>query len=175
MMRWSRLTSSVLICLLIGSPALAVEPRSEHTYTLSEGEPRPRASLADAAFLVGSWEGTAFGQTFEEVWNPPSAGSMVGLFKLMDGDQVVLYEIMLLKVEEGSLSLKVKHFSPDFTAWEKKDEYVNFRLVDFKENALHFQGISFYRRDDKHMDAWLLMREGEELKEEKLSYRRVDP
>jgi len=150
----------------------AAEPRTEHTYQLAEGESRPAATLEDAAFMVGSWEGTAFGARFEEVWNPPSANSMVGMFKLYNGDDVAFYEIFLMTVEEGTLSLKVKHFGADFTAWEEKDDYVEFRLVRIDDDALHFGGISFYRRDDDSMDAYIVMKNAEGIREEPLVYRR---
>jgi hypothetical protein len=153
--------------------ATAAEPRTENTFTLSEGEERPQATIDDAAWLAGSWTGTAFGKRFEEHWNPPSAGTMVGLFKLMDDDGVSFYEILLLTVDEGSLSLKVKHFSPDFTAWEEKGDYVDFRLVKIEEDALHFAGISFYRRDENNIDGYIVMKNGEEIAEHHLKYQRV--
>lgn len=170
------LTGIALACIPIcGGAVFAAEPKTEHTYRVVEGEERPAATLEDAAWLAGSWTGTAFGQNFEEVWNPPSAGSMVGMFKLLDGDEVSFYEIMLLTVEEGTLSLKVKHFNADFSAWEDKPDYVNFRLAKIEDDALHFSGISFYRRDDDHMDAYIVMRNGEEVSEHKLSYERDEP
>lgn len=166
-----------LICgtLTLAFPAILfpAEPRTEHTYQLSEGEERPAATLEDAAWLAGSWTGTGFGKRFEETWNPPSAGSMVGLFKVFDDDGVSFYEIMLLMVEEGSLSLKVKHFSADFTAWEEKGDHVNFRLVKLEDDALHFGGLSFYRRDDGNIDGYIVMKRGEEVSEEYLKYERV--
>jgi hypothetical protein len=161
--------------LLMAWPALtaAVEPRTEHTFQLSEGEARPQATLEDAAWLAGSWSGTAFGKSFEQVWNPPSAGSMVGLFKLFDGEQVSFYEILLITVEDDTLSLKVKHFSADFTAWEDKPDFVNFRLVKIEENALHFGGLSFYRRDDNHIDGYIVMKNAEGFTENALGYSRI--
>ena len=171
-----RLVSKVLLfCLTIIAPASwSVEPRTEHTFGLAEGESRPAATLEDAHWLVGNWEGTAFGSQFEEAWASPSAGTMVGLFKLFDDSGVSMYEIMWLNVEEGSLSLKEKHFHGDFTAWEEKADYVNFRLVAMEENALHFGGISFYRRSDDVIDAYIVMREGGSIKEYPLKYRRAD-
>ncbi len=164
--------ATLIALLLVARLGAAVEPHTEHTYRLEDGEARPAATLDDAGLLVGSWTGTAFGQTFEAVWNPPSAGSMVGLFKLMDGEQVSFYEILLLTVDDGTLSLKVKHFNPDFTAWEEKADYVNFRLVKIEPDALHFSGLSFYRRDDRHMDAWIVMRTADGVQEQKLVYAR---
>lgn len=153
----------------------SAEHRTEHTFKLSENEARPAATLADAHWLVGSWEGTAFGQRFEEVWNAASAGSMVGMFKLINGEEVNFYEILLLEEVEGSLSLKVKHFSRDFVAWEEKADFVDFRLVKLEANALHFGGISFYRRDDDNIDGYIVMRDGENVREHHLVYRRVRP
>ena len=170
-------SSLIHLCFifLLTWPALsaAVEPRTEHTFQLTEGEARPHATLEDAAWLAGSWAGTAFGKSFEEVWNPPSAGSMVGFFKLLDGEQVSFYEIMLITVEDDTLSLKVKHFSADFTAWEDKPDFVSFRLLKIEENALHFGGLSLYRRDDDHIDGYIVMKNAEGVTEHELSYTRT--
>lgn len=161
-----------LIIAALATAAWAAEPRTEHTFQLAEGETRPAATLDDASWLVGSWAGTAFGGSFEEVWNPPSAGTMVGLFKLNGDEGVAFYEILLLLVEDGTLSLKVKHFSADFTAWETKEEYVTFRLVKKEEDALHFGGLSFYKRGDDSLDGYIVMRNGEDLTEHHLTYER---
>jgi hypothetical protein len=163
---------AVITVMSIACSIPAAELRTEHTYRLAENETPPTATLEDASWLVGSWTGTAFGQTFEEVWNPASAGSMVGLFKLMGEDSVNMYEIMLMTVDDGRLSLKVKHFNPDFTAWEEKEDYVNFKLVKMEPDALHFAGISFYRRDENHIDAYIVMREKDGVKEYELKYTR---
>ena len=162
--------SVTFLTVALTALACATEPRTEHTYQLSAGETRPAATLDDADWLIGSWTGTAFGQRFEQVWNPPSAGSMVGLFKLFGDDGVAFYEILLLSVDDGTLSLKVKHFSAYFTAWEDKEDYVNFQLVKKEDDALHFGGISFYKRDDDSIDGYIVMRNGEDLVERHLRY-----
>lgn len=165
-------TGLVLLLLAIG--AAAQSPRTEHTFKLDDPDNPPQASLVDVAMLVGSWTGTAFGGTFEEVWNPPSAGSMVGLFKLMHDDAVTLYEIMLIREERGTLSFKVKHFGEDFSAWEDREEYTEFPFVSVEKDAIHFQGISFYRISEYEMHAYIVMRKGDEIREEKLVYTRSD-
>lgn len=156
----------------IASPLLAAEPRTDHTFQLEAGEERPAATIEDAGWLVGSWAGTAFGGRFEEVWNPPSAGTMVGFFKLLGDDGVAFYELLLLSVEDNTLSLKVKHFNPDFTAWEEKADYVNFRLVKKEDDALHFGGLSFYKRDEDTIDGYIVMKNGDEVTEHHLEYKR---
>ena len=167
-------TGFAFFLLAATATSWAQSPRTEHTFGLDDPDKPPGATLSDAAMLVGSWTGTAFGGTFEEVWNPPSAGSMVGLFKLMHEGRVTMYEILLLTEEEGTLSLKVKHFDPDFSAWEEKEDYVDFRFVQAGEDALHFSGISFYRLGDNEMHAYLVMRHGDEIREEKIVYHRAD-
>jgi len=167
----SRIPGAALL-LVLSMPLDAAEPRTEHTFQLSPGEERPAATIEDASWLAGSWAGTAFGGRFEEVWNAPSAGTMVGLFKLLGDEGVAFYELILLSVEDGTLSLKVKHFNPDFTAWEEKADYVNFRLVKKEDDALHFGGLSFYRRGDNSMDGYIVMRNGDEVTEHHLVYER---
>ena len=167
------LVALLLFPTICGNPvATAAELRTEHTYKLADGATRPAATIEDAAMLVGNWEGSAFGSRFEAAWNPPSANSMVGLFKLYNGDEVAFYEILLMTVEEGSLSLKVKHFSADFTAWEEKADYIEFRLVKIDDDALHFGGISFYKRGDDAIDAYIVMKNAEGIREEPLVYQR---
>jgi len=170
-----RILKTVVACvaLLYVGTAIAQSQRTEHTFKLDDPDNPPPGTLADASLLVGSWTGTAFGGALEEVWNPPSAGSMVGLFKLMHDGEVSFYEILLLTEEEGTLNLKVKHFSADFSAWEEKEDHVTFRFIKAEENALHFSGISFYRINDDEMHAYIVMRSGDEVREEKLVYHRA--
>lgn len=173
--RDAQLTFLVLASMLLAlaGPASAAEPRTEHTYQLADGEAAPAATLDDARWLVGNWRGTAFGQQFEEIWSAPSKGSMVGVFKLYGDDGVAFYEIMLLTVEDGTLSLKVKHFSAEFVAWEDKPDFVNFKLVHKAPDALHFGGLSFYRRGDDAIDGYIVMKSGGEISENYLKYERV--
>lgn len=167
-----RHAATALVCVFVAAAAGAAEHRTEHTFGLAEGETAPAATLDDAAWLIGTWKGKAFGQDFEQFWSAPSADSMIGTFKLMNEGDVSFYELLMLSVDEGTLSLKVKHFNPDFTAWEDKADFINFRLVKFDEDELHFSGLSFYRRDDGNMDAYIVMRSDAGLREEKLVYRR---
>jgi len=164
----------LLMLLAAGiAPAAALEPFTENTYRLADGEAPANVALDDVAWLAGNWRGGAFGKTFEAVWNLPSAGSMVGLFKLVDGDQVDFYELLTIAEIDGRLGLRVKHFARDFTAWEEKDDFVFFELLGSEPDAAHFSGISFYRRSSECMDAFIVFRRTDGVSEEKLTYRRV--
>ncbi|MEM8815762.1 MAG: DUF6265 family protein [Pseudomonadota bacterium] len=165
------LLPSFLLALFMNTAAAQTQ-RTEHTYKLDSAEDRPAATLEDVAWLTGSWSGEAFGGSFEQTWSPPSGGSMLGMFKTLNGDEVGFYELLLLVEEEGSLSLKVKHFSTDFFAWEEKEEFIDFRFIRADEGAIHFSGLSFYRIDADTMLGYVAMRNGDEIREEKLTYRR---
>lgn len=161
-----------IAAIAFASTGFAQSKNTEHTYRLDADAERPSATLADVAWLVGNWHGDAFGGTFEEVWNPASAGSMVGFFKLLGDDAVAFYELMLLIEDEGSLSLKVKHFNADFSAWETKEEHVTFRLVKIEPDAVHFSGLSFYRVGPDEIVGYLVLTQNGERREEKLVYQR---
>jgi len=164
----------ILILVLCSQTLLAQEKNTEHTFKLTDKSQQPAATLADVSRLVGAWQGEAFGSHMEEVWNPPSAGSMVGLFKLYNDKGVSFYELMLIKEENNSLNLKVKHFSADFVAWEEKQDYVNFPLVKIEKDAIHFSGLSFYRTDEDHFTGYIVMKMSDgSVREEKLVYRRT--
>jgi hypothetical protein len=162
---------AVLTMLIVGT-ASAQSQRTEHTLKLDDADARPPATFADVEWLVGSWSGPAFGGTAEEVWNLPSAGSMLGMFKLMQEGEVSFYELLVLVEEEGTLNLKVKHFNADFTAWETKEDYVNFRFISTDDAAIHFSGISFYRVTENEIHVYLALHDEERTWEQKLIYIR---
>jgi len=174
-MRHSRLIGGMTlgIVLAFGPDARAAERHTEHTWRLADGEAQPAAALEDAGWLVGSWDGECFGERCEEVWNPPSAGTMAGLYKLYGDDGVRFYELMVLTVENRSLIMKIKHFNADFSAWEDKADFVSFPLVKIEPEALHFQGLSFYGRGADDIDIWIALKRDDELREHHLNYRRV--
>ncbi len=105
-------------------------------------------SLDDLQWLVGQWKGEGLGGTCEEIWNPQSAGTMVGTFKMTKNDTVRFYEIMTIAPREGQMALNVKHFNSDLTGWEQKDEVISFPLLYVSDNEIAFDGI-VYRKLSK--------------------------
>lgn len=163
------------LILLFAQQGLAQEPLTENTFQLPKDAPLGKGRLDDVQWLAGAWTGTAFGSRFEEVWNPASAGSMVGMWKLYDEEKGVnFYELLLLKEEGDGLVLLVKHFTPEFVAWEEKDDFVKFRLVRVEDDAVHFSGLSFYRRGDDRIDGYIVMNHKDGSRtEHHIAYERV--
>jgi len=111
--------------------------------------------------LVGHWEGEAFGGVFEEVWQPPSAGSMCGTFKLIVNEKVSFYEIFIITIDSSGPNLNLKHFNADLTGWEEKDEVVNFPFISFNDNELQFDGLIYRKTSDETMQIILKMKNSE--------------
>ena len=126
----------------------AQSPLTEHTLALDRDSVVAAAKITDAAWLTGHWEGEGLGGVVEEIWNEPRGGAMLGSFRLIRDDQPVFYELCLLIEEQGTLIYKVKHFHPDLTAWENKDELTAFDLVRVEPGALYFHGLTVRKTDD---------------------------
>ena len=95
----------------------------------------------------------------EEVWLPPAGGSMLGVFRLYKGDQVIFYEIMVAVEEEGSVSLKLKHFHPDLKGWEEKDSVVTFPLIKASQDTIWFDGLTYRKHADCTLRGFLAIQE----------------
>lgn len=131
----------VLLCV---PGAYAQERMTEHTFRLADGGASPAATLAQMKWLQGRWTGKALGGEVEEVWGAAQAGAMLGTFRLVRDGKPVFYEFMMLVEEQGSLVMRLKHFNPDLTGWEEKDQSEEFRLVAIEDNAVHFDGLSMH-------------------------------
>jgi hypothetical protein len=136
-----------------------MERLTEHTFRRGEGQVSPQAMLEQMAWLVGHWSGPAFGGVCEEVWSAPAGGAMMGMFRLVQGEATVFYEFLTLTQEQGTLSLQLKHFQPDLTGWEDKQDRVTFALVAMEPEAAHFEGMSFHRTDEDHITIYLAIRQ----------------
>lgn len=129
----------LLVALTICGPRLAAE--SELMNAIPES-----VSIESFVWLAGHWIGAGFGGTCEEVWGAPSAGTMVGTFKMYDAEGVKFYEIMTIAPDSaGRFILKVKHFNADLTGWEEKDKSAEFELMALKETAAQFGDLKYER------------------------------
>ena len=163
----------LLLCTGLALPASAQTPRTEHTLTLEESASSPEASLSDLEWLVGRWTGDGLGAVVEESWLPPAGGAMAGVFRLVRDGALGFYEILLLREDEGSLVLELKHFEPDLTGWEEKEDVVRFPLVRVEEDTWWFDGLTVRRVAEDTMRVWVALEDGEgSVREALFEYRR---
>jgi hypothetical protein len=167
--------AAALALIAYGAESIAQSMQTENTYALDDPGNQPAATLDEVAWLAGSWTGEGFGEKVEETWSPPSGGSMVGMFKLFNGDDPAMYELFVAVEEKDSLIIKLKHFGADFKGWEAQDEYVSFPLVKIEENAAHFAGLSYHRISNNELHTYLAFRSQGQLREEKLVFKRRRP
>ena len=133
----------------------AQSQKTDHTLSLDEGQSSPKASIEEVAWIAGDWVGQAFGGTVEEIWRSPAAGAMMGMFRLAQEDKIGFYELMIIREEEGSLTYNLKHFNPDLTGWEEKNETVKYPLVAIQGQMAFFDGITFQRGDEQTLNIYL--------------------
>lgn len=163
------------LCLAcLAGPLAAQEKLTQRTMRLTPGARSPRATLADVAWLAGHWVGPALGGEAEEIWSPPRGGSMMGMYRLVKGGKPVFYELMTLVEEGDSLTLRLKHFNPDLTGWEEKQDSVAFPLVALGQGVVHFDGMSLRPEGGGGLTVYLAIR-GKDgaMREETFTYARV--
>jgi hypothetical protein len=158
------------------TPQQAAPPaHTPNTFRLPADAARPPAKIADMAWLAGQWTGEFLGGTIDEAWSEPSAGAMVGFFRLVKDGKPVFYEILTLMESGGSVEMRLKHVNPDMTGWEEKKDFVTFRLVRQDAAGVYFDGLTFRRAGPDAIDGFIALRDRAtgELREEKLTYRRA--
>ena len=146
------------------------------THTRSLGtSPSPPAQLSDVSWLAGHWIGEGMGQTVEEIWTPPLGRSMMGAFKMMDGDEIVFYELCIIMEHEGSLLFRLKHFTDELKGWDEKDQTVDFPLVEIAKDVVYFDGLTLKRISEDELHIYVVIGHDDGTTEETLfSYLRYN-
>ncbi|RNC84565.1 MAG: hypothetical protein ED557_06185 [Balneola sp.] len=126
-------------------------------------------NIEDFGWLVGTWTGDGFGGQSEETWSTPVDGTMMGMYRHYKDGKIVFYEFLLLD-ETG---LRLKHFNPDITSWEEKDDFVSFEMVNHTKDKIELKGLVFERKSDTEMEIRLRLRNNDgEVRTEVFSMRR---
>lgn len=138
------------ICLMVFYPCgalFAAEP--VEVMRLEQGAVPPPARIEDISWLQGHWIGQGFGGTAEDFISPAADGQMMGMFRHLKADGAInFYEFYVFAEKNGSLTQRLKHFSPLLSGWEEKDEFVEFPLVVIKEGAAYFDGLTYVLAGD---------------------------
>lgn len=165
---------TLFLTLVISLTAAAQVKNTENTVKLAEGQPSSKATIADISWIAGAWSGTGLGGVSEETWSKPNNGVMVGTYRLIVGNKPVFYEMMWMMEHEGSLILRLKHFSPELVGWEEKDKTVDFKFVDRVGDRMRFSGLTFEKVGDKKLNIYLALRQKDgSLKEEVFNMERT--
>lgn len=138
-----------------------------------EGDQLPsKGKVEDLHWMVGYWSGQGLGRDCEEVWMPAKDGHMIGTFRFWEEGKLIFSEFMNLIQHGESVSMKLKHFSPDLTGWEEKEEWTTFKLIELQENKVWFDGLTIERIGDEMVYQLVLTEKGEEKVEEFRFFRK---
>jgi hypothetical protein len=129
--------------------------------------------IDDAAWLAGRWVGEGFGGQMEESWAPPVGGQMIGYFRYWRDGQPQFYEFMVMDVVEGGVRMRLKHFNPDYTAWEDRATWITFEPVSASPDALVFSGLTIRRESEDRIVMTIRIRRGQTVSEDTLRFQRA--
>ena len=159
--------TSAVICLLIPISSA----NSQETPESNQAE--SVATIDDFAWIAGHWQGEAMGGTFEETWNPPLGGTMIGMFKLVKDGEVQFLELVTISEHAGKFSMRVKHFDSDFVGWEAKDKFVEFPFLNASDTELVFDGLKMASEGTNRLRTTVRVKQGEEVSELTFNASRV--
>lgn len=141
--------AAMTCAMFLGAAMTAAKAEIPEVRTAA-GASAPRATIADVGFLSGHWIGEGLGACAEEIMAPAAGGQIMGMFRQMKPEGGLrFYEFYTIAEEAGSLVLRIKHFNPDLTGWEEKDERVEFPLIAIEGTTAYFDGLTFSRRGEK--------------------------
>ena len=145
-----RTTTAAL--LLLATPVFAQETRS-----LEPGAKSPPATIAQLAWLTGTWRGEAMGAPATEVYSSPEIGQIAGHFMLQDGKGAVrVYELQQFKPVGDSIVYRLRHLNYDLTGWEDATgKALDFPLVAIEGDSFYFNGLTVKREGKNKLTIWI--------------------
>jgi hypothetical protein len=94
---------------------------SEASISQSSPQTQPGPKVSDFAWLEGRWRGDWGPRIAEQVWMAPKAGMMLGDFRVIENDRVLVIEFFTLVEKPGGINFYFRHFTPELVPWEKSD------------------------------------------------------
>jgi hypothetical protein len=92
-----RMMGRRLMMLATGLAILAAAPHAE------QAAAPVKATIADVAWIGGSWTGASGPLTFEEHWTTPAAGAMLAVSRTVRGPRMVAFEFLRIVERNGGL------------------------------------------------------------------------
>ena len=163
----------MLLCSQVMSFVQAQTTPFANTLSLPPGTTSPTARIADVAWMSGYWQGEMWGGHIEEVWSQPLASSMMASFKFAADQEVKFYEIITLFEHQGSLLLRLKHFSAELKGWEEKDDYMEFKLVKLDKHSAYFEGYTYRLVSPDELHVFVVIDDKGQKNETKFVFKRA--
>jgi AcrR family transcriptional regulator len=139
-----RFRAGVAVVLLVVVASAPSEVAAQTTKPLANARSTV-ATTGDFTWLVGHWEGRMTGGVgvADVIFSPPAGGLMIGVMRLLDGDKVLVVELISLVDTPTGVEMRFRHFSSTLEAYEPTYKQ-NMRLTthagdrDVFENAVAY-------------------------------------
>ncbi len=138
--------------MLIGAAAAGMLVVGAGAGIASRGELAPVAQsdgpmIASVAFMAGQWQGPMDDGIAEEHWSKPQGNNVMGMFRWLKADGTpVMFEILTITEESGSVFLRLRHFNAKLGAREEKDEPMTLKLAEATATKAVFRGVETEKR-----------------------------
>ncbi|AWX44850.1 hypothetical protein HME9304_01855 [Flagellimonas maritima] len=153
---------------------VTISSKGQNTLSFKKGDISPKASLTEVAWMEGHWKGEAFGGIAEDLWSPPSGGSMMFVFRHILEGKVNFYEIGHFREIDGTLVFELKHFNADLKGWEEKNVVQTFKLIKVDGNRVYFDGFTFEKVTPNEVNIYAIIGGKEQNPKEILfNYKKV--
>jgi hypothetical protein len=101
---------AAFVALVPSGPASGEEP----------GTKKPAATLADLAWLEGSWRSTDGKEIFDEIWTGPEGGSMAAVSRSVEDGRTGMYELSTIETTPTGPVLRIRHFGAGLEPWKSE-------------------------------------------------------
>jgi hypothetical protein len=99
-------------------------------------DPAVKATVADLAWMTGSWAGPIGEQTLEENWIRPLGGSIAAVVRFTEDGATNMTELIVIEESRGTLVFRVQQWFPGYVP--RNPEPQEMTLVELAENRVGF-------------------------------------
>ena len=156
--------------LLLAVPLLAATVQAAEPVAPAPG-PLASVTVADFAWMTGTWQGEVEGDFVEDQWSEPAGGVLMGMFRWVKGGKdgkIAMYEFLSIEPGTEGPILWLRHFNPKLVGWEDKEGALAFYLVSYKPGEAKFDNrnpeepirMTYRREGDDRLIAVLERTEG---------------
>ena len=132
--------------MLIGALAMALVSSHAMAEADADEETAPAPSVAQLAWMTGTWAGPAGPGELEENWTVPKAGSIQALVRMTGDGKTSMVEMIVIEEVEGgqtgedeerSLTLRLQQWGPGFKPLTPEPTVL--KLAELGENTVAFK------------------------------------
>lgn len=127
------LAGVMVLCARAGGQPADAKAGETPAASPTVGKPMAGKTLKDVAFIAGSWRGEDHGEMYEEIWSSASGKNMTGLYRWLQGDKAVMFEILTISQEKERVVLRLRHFHGNLQPWKNEDQPAELNLIELND------------------------------------------